>query len=186
MIALSRGVRSILVIVASFDLFIFSQHGILVVLCQAMGATLILLGLQSSYRPASLVGLLLIATASASAIALPSLLEVGQIITAIASLAIPVFMLTWLALSAEEGESRDVLLLKRPAMVAVMFAVICLFSAPVTLLIVSLFAPTTSIRITPTTEMAITLTVTVAGAVLLTRKMPQMAKPAKSLEQAKE
>jgi hypothetical protein len=173
LIAFSRTVRLILVVVASVDLVIFSQHSLLIILAQAMGATLLLLGLLSSYKPSSLVGLLLTATASASSIDIPSLLEVGQIITAIASLAIPMFMLTWLALSEEEGESTDVFLLKRPATVALTFAIACLFSAPLVLMVVSLLAPTASTRITPMTEIAIILIATVVGAIVLTRRAPE-------------
>jgi hypothetical protein len=182
-IAFSRRVRLILVLVASIDLVVFSQHSILVILAQAIGTALILLGLLSSYRPSSIIGLLLTATASASAIDLPSLLEVGQIITAIASLAIPMFMLTWLALSAEEGESTDVLLLKRPALIALTFALICLFSAPIVTLVMSLLAPTASVRITPITEIAIILIVTVVGAIALTRRVPETTTVSEAKEQ---
>jgi hypothetical protein len=185
-IAISRGVRLILVIAASVDLVLFSQHGLLVIIAQAMGTVLIMLGLQSSYRPASLLGLLLVATASASAIELPSLLEVGQIITGLVSLAIPMLVLTWLALSAEEGESADVLLLKRPAIIAITFTLICLFSAPLVILVVSLFAPTTSMRITPMTEIAIILIVTVGGAVALTRRVPDIERIPETKEQAQD
>jgi len=156
-------------IVAVVDLAVFSQHGILVILAQAIGAALILLGMFYDYRPSSLTGLLIVATASAAAIELPSLLEVGQILTAIVSLAIPTFVLTWLALSAEEGESTDVLLLKRPATTALVFALVCLFSAPIVILVMSLLAPTISTRITPITEMAIILTATIVGTIVLTR-----------------
>jgi hypothetical protein len=151
-----------------------------------MGTVLILMGLQSFYRPSSLVGLLLIATASASAIELPSLLEVGQIITAILSLAIPIFVLTWLALSAEEEESRSVILLKRPAIVALTYAIVCLISAPVVILVVSLITPTTSMRMSPTTEIAIMLIVTVVGAMALTRRKPETATTQESPEHTQE
>ncbi|MFH1579395.1 MAG: hypothetical protein ABIE25_04470 [Thermoplasmatota archaeon] len=183
MIAFSRRVRLILVVVASIDLAVFSEHSFLVVLAQAMGTVLILLGLQSTYRPSALVGLLLTATASASAIDLPSLLEVGQIITAIGSLAIPMFVLTWLALSAEEGESTDVILLKRPAIVALTFALICLFSAPAVILVMSLLAPTTAMRLTPMTEISIMLIVTVVGAIALTRRVPETTTISETREQ---
>jgi hypothetical protein len=156
-------------IVAVVDLAVFSQHSVLVILAQAIGAALILLGMFYDYRPSSLTGLLIVATASAAAIELPSLLEVGQILTAIVSLAIPTFVLTWLALSAEEGESTDVLLLKRPATTALAFALMCLFSAPIVILVMSLLAPTISTRITPITEMAIILTATIVGTIVLTR-----------------
>jgi hypothetical protein len=172
-----------MVVVASFDMAVFSEHGFLIILAQAMGAVLILLGLQSSYRPSALLGLLLTGTASASAMDLPSLLEVGRIITAIGSLAIPMFVLTWLALSAEEGESKDVLLLKRPAIIAVTFALICLVSAPVVILVMSLLAPTTSMRVTPMTEIAIILIVTVVGAIALTRRVPETATIPEAREQ---
>ena len=169
MIFFSRRVRVLMAIVAVVDLAVFSQHGILVILAQAIGAALILLGMFYDYRPSSLTGLLIVATASAAAIELPSLLEVGQILTAIVSLAIPTFVLTWLALSAEEGESTDVLLLKRPATTALVFALVCLFSAPIVILVMSLLAPTISTRITPITEMAIILTATIVGTIVLTR-----------------
>jgi len=166
----SRRVRLLMAIVAVVDLAVFSQHSILVILAQAIGAALILLGMFYDYRPSSVTGLLIVATASAAAIELPSLLEVSQILTAIVSLAIPTFALTWLALSAEEGESTDVLLLKRPATTALIFALVCLFSAPIVVLVMSLLAPTISTRITPTTEMAIILIATTVGTIVLTRR----------------
>lgn len=175
MIVFSRRVRFLMAIVAVVDLAVFSQHSILIVLAQAIGAALILLGMFYDYRPSSLTGLLVVATASAAAIDLPSLLEVGQILTAIVSLAIPTFVLTWLALSAEEGESTDVLLLKRPATTALVFALVCLFSAPIVVLVMSIFAPTMSTRITPITEMAIILIATTVGTILLTRGPPAVA-----------
>jgi hypothetical protein len=179
----SRRVRLLIAIAAVVDLAVFSQHSILVILAQAIGAALILLGMSYDYRPSSLTGLLIVATASAAAIELPSLLEVGQILTAIVSLAIPMFMLTWLALSAEEGESKDVLLLKRPAIIALTFALICLFSAPIVILVMSLLAPTTATRTTPITEIAIILIVTVAGAIALTRRVPETSAVSEGREQ---
>jgi len=172
----SRRVRLLMAIVAVIDLAVFSQHSILVILAQAIGAALILVGIFYDYRPSSLTGLLIVATASAAAIELPSLLEVGQILTAIVSLAVPTFVLTWLALSAEEGESTDVLLLKKPATTAMVFAVVCLFSAPIVVLVMSLLAPTISARITPTTEIAIILIATTVGTIVLTRRASTAAR----------
>jgi hypothetical protein len=175
-IVFSRRVRLLMATVAVVDLAVFSQHSILVILAQAIGAALILLGMFYDYRPSSLTGLLIVATASAAAIELPSLLEVGQILTAILSLAVPAFVLTWLALSAEEGESTDVLLLKRPATTALVFALVCLFSVPIVVLVMSLLAPTMSTRITPTTEMAIILIATTMGTIVLTRRASAAAR----------
>jgi hypothetical protein len=175
-IVFSKRVRLLMAIVGVVDLAVFSQHSILVILAQAIGAALIILGIFYDYRPSSLTGLLIVATASAAAIELPSLLAVGQILTAIVSLAIPMFVLTWLALSAEEGESTDVLLLKRPATTALVFALVCLFSAPIVVLIMSLLAPTISTRITPTTEMAIILIATTVGTIVLTRRASAAAR----------
>jgi len=172
----SRRVRLLMAIVAVVDLAVFSQHSILVILAQVIGAALILLGIFYDYRPSSLAGLLIVATASAAAIELPSLLEVGLIITAIVSLAIPTFVLTWLALSAEEGESTSVLLLKKPATTALIFALVCLLSAPIVVLGMSLLAPTISTRITPTTEMAIILVATIVGTLVLTRRVSSGAR----------
>ena len=176
MIIFSRRVRLLMAVVAVVDLAVFSQHSVLVILAQAIGAALILLGMFYDYRPSSLTGLLIIATASAAAIELPSLLEVSQILTAIVSLAIPTFVLTWLALSAEEGESTDVVLLKKPATAALVFALVCLFSAPIVVLIMSLLAPTVSTRITPTTEIAIILIATTVGTIVLTRRASAVVK----------
>lgn len=165
----------VLAIAAVADLIVFSQHSLLVILAQIVGAALVLLGMLYAYRPSSVAGLLIAATASAAAINLPSLLEVGQVITGILSLAIPAFILTWIALSAEEGESRDVILLKRPAMVALTYALICLWSAPLVILFVGLLRPTISARTTSTTEIAIIMITTIVGGVLLTRYMPAAA-----------
>lgn len=174
----------ILVIAVAADIMVFSRISALPLIATAAGTAMILLGIEYSYRPASLAGLLAVVIAAASSVEIPTLLELGMILTALIALLIPVLLLIWLALSAEEGEEQQVSLMTKPGAISLGYALACLWAVPIALLIVSLLTPTLSMRITIITEAAIILIATIAGGILLTRRRPAITKPPVKEEQS--
>jgi hypothetical protein len=86
-------------------------------------------------------------------------------------------MLIWIALSAEEGDTQSVAVVTRSAGLSVAYALICIWSAPLTILVVSLFTPTIAMSTSTLAEIAIMLVVTIAGAVVALRRKPAIVRP---------
>ena len=164
--------RIVLLLLVTADLMAFSRITLLPLIAMAIGAATILLGIVSSYRIASMIGLLVVVTTAAASIEIPSLIELGAIMTAIVALLLPVLTLIWLALSVEEGERQQVSLRKIPAGIALAYALVCVWSAPLAILVLSLFAPTVSMRVDILAEISIMLVATIGGGVLLLRRKP--------------
>jgi len=171
-IVVSLRMRVAILMLVTADLMIFSRITLLPLIAMAIGAATILLGIVASYRTASVLGLLITLATAAASIEIPSLLELGAILMAIIALLIPSITLTWLTLSAEEGEKQQVAIRKRAAGVTLAFALVCVWSTPLVILVLSLFAPTVSMRADILAEISIMLITTIAGAVLLMRKRP--------------
>ena len=184
MITISRETRLVLVLVAAADMMLFSRITILPFISIAVGAIMILLGIEYSYRPASVVGLLVMSVTAAASIEISTMLELANVLTALVGIFLPVSTLTWLALSAEEGENQQVSIMKKPGIIALAYALVCVWSAPLTILVTALFVPTISMRMAVMTEIAIILIATIAGGVLLMRKKPAALRVASSEEPA--
>ena len=168
----SLRMRSIILILVIADMMAFSRLTLIPLIAMAIGGATILLGIVSSYRVASVLGLLVVITTAAASVELTSLLELGAIITAIVVLLLPILTLAWLALSAEEGDKQQVSIRRRPAIVALIFAIVCIWSAPLSVLVLSFFAPTVSMRVDILAEISIMLVATIAGAALSLRGKP--------------
>ena len=168
----SLRMRIVLLLLVTADLMVFSRITLLPLIAMAIGAATILLGIVSSYRIASMIGLLVVMTTAAASIEIPSLLEFGAIMTAIIALLLPVLTLIWLALSVEEGERQQASVRKVPAGVALAYALVCVWSAPLAVLVLSLFAPTVSMRVDILAEISIMLVAAIGGGVLLLRRKP--------------
>ena len=177
MIRLTKEMRIFLVIVAVADIMVFSRMTILPLVAIAFGGLMIALGIIYSYRPPCLIGLTVVSVAGAASTEIPSLYELDMLLTAIISLLVPVLVLIWLALSGEEDVELRISIMRRPALVAIGYGLICIWSAPLVALIVSLFAPTISMRSSITTEVAIVLLTTIAVGLVLTRGIGAGQKP---------
>jgi len=64
------------------------------------------------------------------------------------------------------------------------YALVCVWSAPLTILVTALFVPTISMRMAVMTEIAIILIATIAGGVLLMHRKPATLQAASSEEPA--
>lgn len=167
---ISLRTRILLLLLVTADLMVFSRITLLPLIAMAIGAATIMLGIVSLYRIASVFGLLVVISTAAASIEIPSLLELGAILTAIIALLLPVMTIIWLALSVEEGENQQVSFRRRPGAIALIFALVCIWSTPLVILTLSFFAPTVSTRVDIFTEISILLVVTIAGAVLMLRR----------------
>jgi len=170
LIVISLRTRIVLLLLVTADLMVFSRITLLPLIAMAIGAATIVLGIVSLYRIASVLGLLVVISTAAASIEIPSLLELGAILTAIVALLLPIMTIIWLALSVEEGENQQVSFRRRPGAIALIFALMCVWSAPLVILILSFFAPTVSTRVGTLTEISILLVVTIAGAMLMFRR----------------
>ena len=178
MITVSRWQRIAILSVSVADLMIFSRMTIMPLIAMIVGVFVLFLGLEYSYRPASVPGLLVVATTSSASIHIASLATLGQVLTAIIGLLIPLLMLIWLALSAEEGDTQNVAVVRGAAATSVGYALACIWSVPITLLIVSLFAPTVAIGVSTFSEVSIMLVITILGGILILRRTPSIRRPA--------
>lgn len=171
---ISLRTRILLLVLVTADLMVFSRITLLPLIAIAIGAATIILGIVSLYRIASVFGLLVVITSAAASIEIPSLLELGAILTAIIALLLPIITMIWLALSVEEGENQQVSFRRRPGAIALAFALVCIWSVPLFTLILSIFAPTVSARMDTLTEISILWVVTIAGAVFMLRRRPSL------------
>lgn len=178
MIAFPRWMRNAMVIALVIDMLVFSRATTLTIMGMVIGTAVVLIGLTYAYRIASFLGMLVIATVAGASVEIPTLTELSSLLTAMLALLLPIFALSWLALTAEEGERRDVTLMRRPLAIAITYSIVALWSAPLTILVMSLFIPTISIRLSVITEAAIMLIAAIVGVVILTRKNPTARKTA--------
>jgi len=172
LISFPRWVRYALVILLVTDILVFSRATTLTIMGMVIGTAVVLLGLAYSYRVAAFVGMLVVATVAGASVEIPTLTELSSLLTAMLGLLLPIFALAWLALTAEEKQGREVTLMRRPLGIAIAFAILALWSAPLTILVMSLFAPNIALRLTVVTEAAIMLIAAIIGIVILTRKDP--------------
>ena len=164
-----------LVFAALGDLLLFSHATILTLIALGIGAAMILLGILNSYKPASVVGLIIVAIGAAGSMQLSTLLEIGAILTALIGLAVPLLLLTWTALSVEEEEPKEAFITKTPLIAALTYALLCLWTPSLVLLVMGFAIPTVSMRATATTEIAIMLVAVIIGGMILTRRKPSVS-----------
>jgi len=156
----------ILVAISTAAMLVFASLDFGAIIAVLAGAVLVVAGLLNSYKPAAVVGMLLASIGAASAIQINTLTEASTLVTAIIGLFLPVIVLSWLALSAEE--EIEIRIGRRPSLVTSAYAIVCLFSVPIVVLIGGLIQPAIATRISTMTELAIALFVSAAGAVALT------------------
>ncbi len=157
---------------------VFSRLTILSLAAIAIGVFTMFLGLEFSYRPASVIGLLAVAVTASASITILSLDTIGAVLTAMIGLLLPLLVLIWIALSAEEGDKQEVAVVRKSAALSVLFAIICLWSAPLAILAISFFAPTVAMSASTLTEISIVIVVTIGGALLVLRRKPAIVRPA--------
>ena len=154
-----------LAILSAATMLAFSKANFGTLIGVLAGDILVIAGLLNKYMPAAVSGMLVATASTGASTDIYTLTETSTLMTAILGLFLPVIVLTWLALSAEEEE---ISVGRRPSLVTSAYAVISLLSVPIAIAVGGLFAPAVSTRISTMTEIAIVLFVATVGAVVLT------------------
>lgn len=152
---LSRTARLVLAIVAVVDMMLFSSGDSLSLLGFSVGMAVIVLGILYYYRPAAIAGLFIVSLVAAVTTDVPTLTEIGYLVMALLGLIAPIGALIWVCFTEEEENLLRVSF--RPALPAVTYALACLWSVPVAVVVLGLLAPAVSAGLTVMTEMGIVL-----------------------------
>lgn len=161
---LGRGIRLTLLGAAVLDLLIFANATPAVVIAVAVGAMMMFMGMGLHYRPAAVTGMFIATLGAASAIDLTTLTLLGNLVTAMIGLLLPIAIITWIVLSSEESEDLPVDIATRQTLTAAAFGLGCLWSVPLVVMIIGLVHTGASLSITTTSEISIILiTMTAAG-----------------------
>jgi hypothetical protein len=166
-------VRLGFVLLSVASMLLFSHASGITLIAMAIGTATVFLGMQFSYRQAAAAGVLVISGAAASAIEVTTLTDLGSLETAAFGLVVPVMILTLVALSGEREGTVSTILRRRPTIRVAFYIVVCLFAAPLTVLLISLFAPGISAMMPMMAEASVVLAVTIAAVVVLTWREPR-------------
>jgi hypothetical protein len=176
-ITVLRWQRILIMILATADLMVFSRLTLFPLMAISIGTVVMLLGVQYSYRLASVIGMLVVAIAASASVTVPSLLTIGELLTVIIGLLLPLMMLIWIALSAEEGDTQHVAVVRRAAYMSVAYSLACLWTTPLVVLAISLFSPSVAMSISTLGEISIMMVATIAGGLLVLRRKPRILTP---------
>jgi len=169
-----RDQKIVLTIGAIIVLMLFSQIGTSTLLGMIVAAALMILGLVSYSRPTSVIGMLLASGSAAASIGQQSLTVVGNVLNAAIGLFVPIYLLAWIALSAEE-ESRPISLRRGPALMTTLYATVCLLSVGLVAFTLGVVAPAVSSGMSALMEIAIVLLTATMGITILTFRNPRPA-----------
>jgi hypothetical protein len=167
-----RTTKMALALAAIAVMMIFSETTPGSLLGSFVGAGLVLLGIVSYYRPACTAGLIIAAGSAAVSSSPGSLTAVASILNGVFGLLIPVFVLAWVSLTSTSEESYQMMLRSRASTYTVVYVLACIMSVPIAVLAIGLFAPEFSTAFSVLTEIALVLTVTTAGLIVLTSPRP--------------
>jgi len=169
-----RDQKIVLTIGAIVVLTLFSQIETSTLLGMIMAAALMILGLLSYSRPTSVIGMMIASGSAAASLGQESLTVVGNLLNIAIGLFAPIYLLAWIALSAEE-EPRPIIIRKGPALLTAIYAIACLLSVGVVAFTLGVFAPAVSIGMSALMEIAIVLLTATMGITILTFRNPRPA-----------
>ncbi len=170
---IGRPAKMIMAIAAIAVMLMFSEMNAATLLGIIIGTALIMLGIATYYRSASIVGLML-ATASVAISSNPGqLTAMPALLNAAVGLLIPLYVLSWASLSAGSEESGELRMRSRAGVLAIVFLLSCALSVPAAAFILGLVSPRYTLAMSVLTEIAITLAVAAIGIIVLTAQGPR-------------
>ena len=174
MMEFGRDQKIVLTLGAIVVLMLFSKIETSTFLGMMVAAVLMILGLVSYSRPTSVLGMMIASGSAAVSIGEQSLTVVGNLLNAAIGLFVPIYLLAWIALSAEE-ESRTILIRRGPALLTAVYATACLLSVGVAAFALGVVAPAVSVGMSTLMELAIVLLAATVGITILTFRNPRPA-----------
>lgn len=161
--------RAAAVLTSGSVVLLFSEMTFSTLVPLLVGMMLILLGVAIAYRPSSALGLLIALVASALAIDIGTLTDVGGVLAATVTLYVPSLVMAWAALSSEPGEPYELKVGTRAFARLLVMSAACVLSVPVFAVCIWLVLPTASMGVSMMTEMSVLLLTAVTMTLLLTR-----------------
>jgi hypothetical protein len=180
---LGRDHKIVLAIVAIIVLMLFSQIETSTLLGMIVAAALMVLGLVSYSRTTCVIGMMIASGSAAASLGQQSLTVVGNLLNTAIGLLVPIYLLAWIALSAED-EPRPIVIRRSPALLTAIYATACLLSVGVVALILGVIVPAVSIGMSALMEIAIVLLTTTVGITILTYRNPKPANTGLSEEES--
>lgn len=168
-----RWLRVMILIVAVGDMLAFSRVVASTLIFYAIGTVMILLGLAYFYRPASVIGLIVVSAVAASAMSLTTVSTVSSLLTALLGLFVPAVAIAVIAFSAEVEGPLMASVQKKPLALSMLLGMMCIMSAPVAILVIALLFPPVSTNLNTISEVAIILTTTAAVGTAVTSRGPR-------------
>jgi hypothetical protein len=165
--------KILIAIVAIVDLMLFSQMEPSTLIGVLLAAVLVLVGLASLSRSTSVIGMMLASGSAAASLGHQSLTIVGNLLNSAIGLFLPVYLLAWIALSAEV-EPRPLGIRRGPAVLTAIFAIVCLMSVGMVAFALGVAAPAISIGMSALMEIAIVLLTATTGIAILALRKPQL------------
>ena len=162
--------RAAAVLASGSAMLLFSKVTFSTLVPLLVGIMLILLGVVIAYRPSSVLGLLIVLTASALASDVGTLTDIGGVLTATVAIYVPSLVMAWAALSCEPGEPYELRVYRGASARLLAMAAACLLSVPLFAVCVGLVLPTASMGVSTMTEMSVILLAAVATVLVLTRQ----------------
>jgi hypothetical protein len=169
-----RDQKIVLSIGAIVVLMLFSRIEQATLLGMLVAATLMVLGLVVYSRPTCVIGMMIASGSAAASLGQQSLTVVGNLLNTGIGLIVPIYLLAWIALSAEE-EPRPIVIRRGPALVTSVYAIVCLLSVGIVALTLGVVAPAVAISMSALMEIAIVLLTTIVGITILTFRDPRLA-----------
>jgi hypothetical protein len=168
-----RNARIIMSLAAIAVMLMFSEMRAATLFATIAGAVLVMLGLVTFYRPASVIGLMITAAAEAISNNPGSLTSISSVLNAVFGLLLPLYVLAWVSLSSGSEVPSELRTRSRASAITILFMLACALSVPVTALALGLVSPRFSMSISMLTEIAVVLGVATTGIILLTAQTPK-------------
>ena len=168
-----RNARIIMGLAAIAVILMFSEMSAATLFATVVGAGLIMLGLVTFYRPASVIGLMITAAAGAISNNPGSLTSIPPVLNVVFGLLLPLYVLAWVSLSSGSEVPSELRIRSRASAFTILFMLVCALSVPVTALALGLFSPRFSMSMSVLTEIAVILGVTTTGIIVLTAQTPK-------------
>jgi len=167
-----RNAKIVMGLTAIAVMLMFSEMSVATLFATVVGAGLIMLGLLTFYRPASVIGLMIAAAAEAISNNPGSLTSISSVLNAVFGLLLPLYVLAWVSLSSGSEVPAELRIRTRASAFTLLFMLVCVMSVPVAALTLGLVSPRFSMSMSVLTEIALILGVATTGIIALTAQVP--------------
>lgn len=144
---------------AIFSLMVHSGGDTASLVGISAGGALLMLGLWTMFRIASIAGFLIMTGISALFMDLDTMTDVQNVVFAVVGLFVPSLAAAWAALTAEDEHGHVLNLRTRAVAIAAIYGIVCMISVPIVMILSGVVMPSISSEVPVMVEIAILLLV---------------------------